>query len=408
MTEGSKHGEERTAGMQVTPLKQEERLITLDSLRGLALLGIFLVNMISFHSPYIYYNPFEWWEGASDRWHFSWIDLFIQASFYPLFAMMFGFGAAMQAEHAARRGQSYTGIGIRRFSFLMILGLVHAFLIWSGDILFSYALFGFLLLLFMRLSGRMLVVLGSLLLFIPGVFLGVLLVLMSLVDPLSTSHWTDIGGVERSMAAYGSGTFGEVTAQRIVDWLTINGLGVIWTQLISIFPLFLIGAGAQKLQVFSRWQKRPSLAWFVFASFFTAGIILKALPYVIEANLAYTFVQDSVGGPLLAIGYAALIIAIGSSAHGQTFLKPFASAGRMSLTNYLLQSIIGTLIFYPYGLGLYGQIELSTGVWLVLAIFAAQVIASELWLSKFERGPMEQLWRWSTYGLWKKGRKESE
>ncbi|MGC8227483.1 DUF418 domain-containing protein [Pseudobacillus badius] len=385
--------------MQLAPLKQEERITALDSLRGLALLGIFLVNMLSFHSPYFYYDPFEWWKEAENFWHYRWIDILVQASFYPLFAMMFGFGTAMQRENAMKRGQSFTPIGIRRFSFLLIIGILHAFLIWPGDILINYAIFGFLLLLFLRLSGKILIIIGSALLLLPNLFFGILFIMMAAVDPTSAVHWTDIASIENSIAAYGSGTFAEITKQRAADWLAGNEPGVFWVQLVAIFPHFLIGAGAQKLNLFKKGQERPAAAFAAFVTFFATGVILKALPYVIEPNLAYVYIQDSIGGPLLAVSYAALVIGLSSMKRTGALLKPFAAAGRMSLTNYLLQSVIGTLIFYHYGLGLYGQIKLSTGVWLAVAIFAAQVLLSEFWLSKFKRGPMEALWRKVTYGL---------
>ncbi|WP_338753537.1 DUF418 domain-containing protein [Bacillus sp. FJAT-52991] len=378
-------------------LEGKTRIQLLDSLRGFALLGIFLVNMISFHSPYLYYNPFEWWDAAQDFQNYRWIDIFVQASFYPLFAMMFGFGVAMQRESAMNRGMSYTLIGVRRFSFLLLIGIIHAFLIWSGDILINYAVLGFLLLLFLRLSGKTLIIIGSLLLFIPNVFLGVLMLLMAKTDPTGVVLWTDIMGVNQSMAAYGSGSFTEISAQRFQDWLLTNGLDSAIFQLISIFPHLLIGAGAQKLKVFSRWGNQPKWAIMTFISFFVTGVILKSLPYVAEPNLAYVFIQDSIGGPLLAISYVALAIVFGKWKYSEKIGKPFASVGRMSLTNYLLQSVLGTLIFYHYGLGFYGQITLTTGIWLVLAIFAVQVVFSELWLSKFKRGPMEQVWRKVTY-----------
>ncbi|WP_203364172.1 DUF418 domain-containing protein [Bacillus sp. REN10] len=381
----------------MTAVEERARIQLLDSLRGLALLGIFLVNMIAFHSPYLYYNPFEWWDAAQDFQNYRWIDIFVQASFYPLFAMMFGFGVAMQRESAMNRGMSYTLIGVRRFSFLLFIGVIHAFFIWSGDILMNYAMLGFLLLLFLHLSGKVLVFIGSLLLFIPNVFLGVLMLLMAKTDPTGVVLWTDIMGVNESMAAYGSGSFMEVSVQRLQDWLAVNGPDSVFFQLISIFPHLLIGAGAQKLKVFARWSDESRWAIMTFLSFFVTGAVLKSLPYVAEPNLAYVFIQDSIGGPLLAISYAALIIIFGKWKYCKLIGRPFAAVGRMSLTNYLLQSVISTLIFYPYGLAFYGQITLTTGVWLVLAIFALQVVLSELWLSKFKRGPVEHLWRKVTY-----------
>lgn len=81
-----------------TPLHPNKRILSLDVMRGISLLGIFLVNMISFHSPYLYYDPYHWWNSPSDYAHYAWIDVLVQASFYPLFAMLFGYSMSLQQE----------------------------------------------------------------------------------------------------------------------------------------------------------------------------------------------------------------------------------------------------------------------------------------------------------------------
>ena len=101
---------------------------------------------------------------------------------------------------------------------------------------------------------------------------------------------------------------------------------------------------------------------------------------------------------LLGVAYAAAIVLLMTNGVTAKILKPLASAGKMSITIYLTQSIIGTLIFYHYGLGLYGQISMATGTWLAVALFTIQVIIAEMWLSKFRYGPVEKLWRYFTYG----------
>ncbi|OMP67111.1 DUF418 domain-containing protein [Domibacillus epiphyticus] len=377
-----------------------KRIIAIDVLRGLSLFGIFLVNMLSFHSPYIYYNPYEWWKTSQDLAAFSWVDILVQSSFYPLFAMMFGFGAAMQYEKAKQQGQPFVWTGIRRFTFLMVLGLVHAFFIWPGDILFNYAVCGFLLLLFLRLSGRMLLIVGTLLLFLPAIALSLMLIMAAYMDPYSTVYWTDIASVSASIAAYGSGTYAEITTQRMNDWLNVNIVdGAFFYQLISILPFLFIGAGAYKLDIVGKWTSRPKKTAFIFLVFFVTGLLLKGVPTIFDrSNIAYSYIQDSIGGPILGVSYAALIILLCSFAKSYHLLKPFAAAGKMSLTNYLTQSIIGTLIFYHYGLGFYGQITVSTGIWLCVTIYAVQVIASNLWLERFQQGPFELLWRTASYG----------
>lgn len=390
--------------MQALSTGEQPRILSIDILRGLSLFGIFLVNMFSFHSPYFYYNPYEWWKTSQDLTIFSWIDVFIQASFYPLFAMMFGFGVMMQYVKAREHGRSFTWTGIRRFTFLLLLGLVHAFFIWPGDILFNYAVCGFLLLLFLRFSGRKLTIVGLVLLFLPAALLSMMLMLAAYADPYNALYWTDIASVSQSIAAYGSGSYMEITTQRIQDWMNVNLVdGGFLFQFISIFPHVIIGAGAYKLNVIDKWITHPKKTAFTFLVFFLAGLLLKGVPHIIDRNnIAYMYVQDSIGGPLLAISYAALLVLLCTFEWPQKMLKPFAAAGKMSLTNYLMQSVIGTLLFYHYGLGYYGQITILTSIWICVAIFAVQVIVSNLWLDRFKRGPMESLWRTITYG---KGRK---
>ncbi|WP_050182725.1 DUF418 domain-containing protein [Domibacillus robiginosus] len=386
--------------MQYAEQKGTNRVASIDILRGISLFGIFLVNMLSFHSPYFYYNPYEWWEAPQDKLAFSWIDVLVQASFYPIFAAMFGFGAAMQREKALEKTGTFAWTGVRRFLFLLVLGISHAILIWPGDILFNYAVCGFLLLFFLRLSGKTLLRAGLLLLFVPAVLFSSLLFLSSLSDPYNASFWTDITSVSNSIAAYGSGSYAEVTEQRIYDWTNNNIVeGAFLFQLITIFPFLLIGAGAYKLHMIQAWSAHPKKTLRLFAFLFGAGLLLKGVPHILgPSHIAYMYVQDSLGGPVLAASYAVLVVYLCTRTRPLKLLMPFAQAGKMSLTNYLMQSIIGSLLFYAYGLGFYGQVTVTTGILLCVTIFTVQVIVSGLWINRFQRGPMEALWRFFTYG----------
>lgn len=379
---------------------QSGRILSIDVLRGISLFGIFLVNMLSFHSPYFYYNPYEWWKTSQDLLAFSWIDVFVQASFYPLFAAMFGFGTAMQYEKAMERTGSFWKTGVRRFSFLLLLGLLHAWFIWPGDILFNYAVCGFILLLLLRFSGKILLLAGFVFLFVPAGMFSVLLLLSAQMDPYNALYWTDIASVSQSIAAYGSGSFAEVTTQRMHDWSNNNIIdGAFLFQLIAILPFLLIGAGVYKKRIIQKWSAQPKKTFFLFLILFAAGVLLKGIPHLLDpSHIAYMYIQDSIGGPVLAASYAAFIIFACTKKTMSGILQPFAAAGKMSLTNYLMQSIAGSLLFYAYGFGFYGQITVTTGVWLCVTIFAAQVILSGLWLNRFKHGPAEMLWRTVTYG----------
>ncbi len=380
------------------PVSSTDRIQSLDVMRGFSLLGIFIINMIAFHSPFLYMDGFTWWEIPSDRALYPWIDIFVQASVYPLFAMMFGYGLAIQQKRALERGAPFYSVAFRRLLVLLVIGCIHAFLIWSGDILINYAIFGLFLLLFMRFSGRILLLIGILLFIIPTGFLSVLLTLTSLVDPGGVDIYTNINGVRDSIAAYSGGTFSDIFTQRLEDWYAVNGPGNLPFLFISIFSMICIGAGAGKLQFLEK-VKHKRVKWgIIVLTVFLVGLLLKSLPVLLEANIATSYIQDSLGGPFLAASYAIIVALVMEYSWIRKITKPLAAAGKMSLTIYLTQSIIGTLIFYSYGLGLYGRISLTTGTLLAVGIFLIQIILAEIWFMKFKHGPVEKVWRLLTYG----------
>ncbi len=382
----------------LTPVGNSERIISLDVIRGFSLLGIFVVNMISFHSPFLYLDPYSWWHTPGDRALYPWIDIFIQSSFYPLFAMLFGYGLAIQYQRALDKGTSFYDFGIRRLVLLLVIGCIHAFFIWSGDILIDYALLGFVLLLFLRVSGKKLLTLGICLFVIPQLFFSILLVLMTFTDPTGVTNFTDIVSLQNSVAAYGSGGFAEIFKQRFHDWYLVHSPSNYLYIVLSILPMMLIGAGAGKLQLLEQVKNHRKTWIAVGISTFSIGALVKSLPIVIESNFAYSYIQDFFGGPFLSVSYAAILSLLLLNEKIIKWSKPLSAVGKMSLTNYLLQSIIGTFLFYSYGLGLYGEVTLTTGTFAAIGIYVIQIIFSEIWLSKFTFGPIEKVWRAASYG----------
>ena len=388
-------------GKHLEPVNVMERIQTLDVLRGLSLLGILLVNMMGFHSPYGYYNPYEWWK-YGDLTVYAWLDVLVQGSFYPIFAMMFGYGLVIMQRRSAIRETSFGKISMRRLSVLLIFGIIHAFFIWHGDILITYALMGMVLLLFLRLSGPWLMGLGWALYLLPQLFFSGMLLIASLFDTASLADYIDLVGLQQAEITYSSGSFMEITLQRIEDWKAGNLSGGLIIYLFLILPMMMIGAGAGKMQWLekagSQWKK-----WLVILLIaLPVGLAIKMMPFFAGLSISYQYIQDAIGGPILGMAYIAGIVLIMRSAKAAKLLHPLSSAGRMSITIYIMQSVIGTLIFYHYGLGLYGEISLATGTWLAFAIYIIQVIFAEIWLAKFNQGPIEKFWRFLTYGKIKK------
>lgn len=384
--------------MRIQPTELKERIIALDVMRGFALLGIFVVNMLFFHSPYIYINPYTWFHIPGDFEVFKWIDIFVQGSVYPLFSMLFGYGLAMQFMKTQEKGASFTKLAVRRLLVLLVIGCIHAFLIWSGDILITYALAGLVLILMIRLKPVWLLLISAILFIVPMGFLNGLVYLMAKIDPNSVVIYTAIQKIEDSIIAYSQGSWMDVFWQRLDDWLymTQNG-AIILSILFMIVPFLLVGAAAAKLKLIER-ARDLKVFWIITIIItFVAGTAIKWLPFLTEANAWTASVQDTFGGPLQAIAYGGIIALICTIPFMQKLLSPIAKAGRMSMTIYLMQSIIATTIFYGYGFGLYGKIDVTTGTWMAIGIYVLQIIFAEVWFMKFKQGPVESLWRKLTY-----------
>ncbi|MBK3494877.1 DUF418 domain-containing protein [Viridibacillus sp. YIM B01967] len=385
----------------------QKRIEALDMMRGFSLLGIFLVNMFAFSTPLPHIDLKTWFEAPLDKNYHQWLDIFVQGSFYPLFSMLFGYGLAMQFTKATKLGDNFYKIGSKRLAVLLGIGLLHAFLIWWGDILMTYAFCGFFLLALLRLKPVWLMTIGGALYGIVHGFLMVLMGLASLIEESSDmAQYVDIAAIEGAIAAYGSGSWTDAFIQRLADLQVQASPGMWIISLFTILPYMLLGAAASKWQLVER-AKEKRVFWIILTVItIPVGVTIKMLPYNLERNLFLDYVQVSFGGPILAVGYAGLIVLLCQIPNFTKIFSPVAKAGRMSMTTYLMQSIIGTFIFYHFGLGLYGKIGVDTVTWLAVGIFVLQVVFAELWFLKFKQGPVEAVWKRITYG--KKIQKKEE
>ncbi|QNK50697.1 DUF418 domain-containing protein [Brevibacterium sp. PAMC23299] len=382
----------------MVPLQESKRIVSIDILRGLAILGIFLVNMPSFHSPLLYIDGAERWAGGWDGILYRFSDIVAQASFYPLFSFLFGFGAIILAVRSEEKGISFPLLYIKRLSFLLILGCIHAFFIWHGDILINYAVFGIAFLFFYKMKGRNLILLGSVCYVLPFAILGSLFLIMGTFDSEGMAITTDSAMMKQSLEVYQSGTFTELMSQRALDWYMVNNPLNSIILFLSIFPFFLMGAGVAKkgfLQNSTQYKRQLKAISIVSL---LLGMSIKMLPYVTVYHFGTIFVQDYLGGPLLTIFYITAITLLAERAGASRLLHPLSYIGRMSMSNYLFQSMVCTGIFYSYGLGLYGSVSYTTGFVFLIALFCLQILLSLLWMGLYEYGPVEYIWRFFTYG----------
>ncbi|MGA3673587.1 DUF418 domain-containing protein [Lysinibacillus sp. RS5] len=381
--------------MELKPTMLQERIATLDILRGISLLGILLVNMFAFYLPMPYIDLASWFTTPSDMVWQQNLDIYVQSSFYPLFAMLFGYGLAMQWKKAQSREQNFYTIGLRRLSVLFVFGFLHAVLIWWGDILMTYAFCGIFLLLLLRLHPIWLLSIGIMINSVMQVFMVFIVGFVNFNT--AVDEYLDITSVEQAITAYGTGSWLDAFMQRLTDLSVQAGIGMWFAALFTVLPYMLIGAAASKWRLVER-AKELKWLWLTLAiAGLTIGIFIKSLPIMFTRTYFLDYLKVYIGGPILSVGYIGIIVLLCLLPVVPKLLSPFAKMGRMSLTMYILQSIIGTCLFYQFGFGWYGKVSVATGVLIAVGIIVVQMIVAEIWLAKWKQGPLEALWRKLTY-----------
>lgn len=390
----------------------------MDSLRGIALLGILLVNMAAFKGPYPYAFLREAGEAIPGIDHVArWlIASLAEGKFYSIFSFLFGLGFALQLTRLEAQGMPAKRIYTRRLGVLLLIGLAHATLIWSGDILAVYALLGFTLLLFRRRAPRTILLWAALLWVIPISLMTVSVGLLALAttepdvaEALEQAEREMRTGLQkeaqRALQAYGQGTFNEIMSYRLSE------LGRIYSVLLFVAPnilaMFLLGLYAGRRGIFQDLSAHQTLLRKVALAGLLLGLPLNAAYAWSASRLAtdfslLAFLQSILLFMLapapLCLGYLSVLTLLLQREGWQRRLGWLKAVGRMALSNYLLQSVICTLIFYNYGLGLYGQVSTTAGLLLTFVIFTVQVLLSNWWLRRYRFGPAEWFWRSLTYG----------
>ncbi len=384
------------------PIPEEGRLDHLDTLRGFALFGILLVNFEFFTRPILATMlGRERLTGADQVVDLS-IATLAEGKFYALFSVLFGVGFTLMRERMLMVGHPVSGLYARRLLVLAMFGLAHGTLIWAGDILLLYALGGALMLAFFRetsparkFSWAVFLILVT----IPLIWASLLtLADAGHVQEMETDHQALQQRIVAAEAVYATGSWRDVTAQTARDFGYLLANGVIGVA--PVLGFFLLGTWLFETgrlrnpqlyhAFFERWMFIGLIGGGVLS--LSAAWLLQGIRYTVpSASLAQGFTLMTVGAPLLMLGYLSTVIRFRAQ------LQWLAPAGRMALTNYLLQSVVWTLVFYGYGLGCWGDIPRAWHPLPVVAFFALQVVFSKWWLARFRYGPVEWLWRTLTY-----------
>lgn len=394
------------------PVAAADRIDSLDVLRGVAVLGIFIMNIQMFAMlGTTYFNPtyYGMWDGSGYAiWYLS--HLFADQKFMTIFSMLFGAGIVLFCSRKEDRGQSPRRYHYRRMGWLILFGLVHAYFLWEGDILFLYGVCGLWVYPFRRVRPSRLIVAGVVVLAIGSS--------LSYGSGRSSQYWPEEareGFIEQSWqpppeavaeatSAYGGGDYWKQVRHRAPLVLAWQTFVLLFWGVWRAGGLMLIGMGLYKLGFFSAARSRGTYLAMVVLSAVGLSLAVYGVRqrFVHDWQPFYSFfigTQYNYWGSLFVSGgYVGAIMLICRPRSLRRITRPFAAAGRMAFSNYIGQSLIGSFVFYGTGLGYYGEIGRAGQILIVAAVWVLQLAVSSVWLRRFRFGPLEWLWRSLTYG----------
>ena len=399
------------------PTSQGERIDSIDTLRGVAVLGIFLMNIPTFALPSAaFFNPAiaGGFEGADfATWLVS--HVLFDMKMMAIFSMLFGAGVVLMADRLVQTGRNPGAVHYRRMVWLLAIGLVHAYLIWFGDILVAYALIGMMVYPLRRLRPARLVLFACILIPIGMVFSGLMQAWFEMMRGSTDARMVEAWEQQRPMFFPTAeeldferqklmGDFYDRVVKQASSVAMIQSIVFVMFTLWRVSGLILLGMALHKLGVFKAQRSIRFYAILLVLGIVLGGGLVVTGVGVNRANgydpIAFFGVVgwfNYVGSVGVALAWVALVMLLCKSGVLGWPRRALAAVGQMALTNYLSQSVIAAFIFYGWGLGYFGQLSRSELALIVLGVWVLQLIVSPLWLSQFRFGPMEWLWRSLTY-----------
>ncbi len=421
------------AAPKLAPVTAGERYEAVDVLRGFAVLGILVMNIYAFAMPFpAYANPYLW--GGSGIHFATWVmtHLLFDQKFMAIFAMLFGAGLVLMAERAEARGRGrFAGVYYRRMGWLVLIGAVHGYLIWFGDILVNYACCGLLLYPLRRLRPRTLIAIAVVLLLVAlPINLGLgrymaglkadgeaLEARLAAGETLSEEEqelyegWQQMRPmafptpeVVQEQIEIHRGGYALIFRERVPLTLALQTFLLLTFGLWRMGGLMVLGMALAKLGVL---RAGRSTGFYRRLAAFGYGIGLPIVAWSAYDLTSHRFdplyvmrggiFTNYLGSIAVALGHVGLVMLVAKSGVLAALRARLAAVGRMALTNYLMHSILLTTVFYGYGLGLYGHVERFYQMGFVAAVWLAQLAWSPWWLARYRFGPCEWLWRSLTY-----------
>lgn len=390
------------------PIDKRERIVTLDIIRGVAILGILIMNIQAFSMIFsAYVNPTAYGDlNGANFWVYYLGHLFADQKFMTIFAMLFGAGIVLLANNVESKGGNSARVHYKRMFFLAIFGLIHALVFWFGDILLGYAIGGAIAYLMYEKSPRFLIITGTILIS----FMALLMWSFSFIIPMMEgpelqemqNFWAPSAETIANEIASVQSSWVDATEYR--NTMFGHAVGNILFYEFRIIGLMAIGMALFKMNFFGDRYSSKSLI--------SLGLVLFALgtgltAYGAHLNFAAEFPLTSMisaglynywGSIFSAIAYMAFLIVLCRSSLLMQVKGILANVGKMALTNYLMQTLICCFIFHGWGLGYFGEVSrvgqasIVVGVWVILISFTMY------WMKGHQFGPMEWVLRRLTYG----------
>jgi uncharacterized protein len=396
---------------QLAPVSSTERLETLDVVRGFALLGILMMNIRAMAAPmsaYMYpYALFDY-EGPS-RFAYLFTSVFFDLKMMGIFSMLFGAGVLLYANKRTASGASPRALWFKRMFVLLVIGLVHAYLIWAGDILVPYALCGILLLWWMRnRTARTLLVSA--------------VVMLAIGAAMAVAHWLSwdsMGAADRAAElemmmptreqarghiALMLGPYTRFVAESAPDIFMFQTMFFLLFFLWRCGGMMLLGMSLYKSGFLDGRMATSTYARVALVAT-PVGLALALIGAVAQERVAYAMpgraaldLWNYVGAVFASIGYTAMLIWIVKRGMLGGLRRRLAAVGQMAFSNYLFHSVTASVLFLGWGFGLAGRFDYAAQLLIVLAIWIVQLVVSPIWLQRFRFGPAEWFWRTVTYG----------
>ncbi|MFT6873875.1 MAG: hypothetical protein ACJAVN_002899 [Roseivirga sp.] len=396
----------------LNPVDPQARVVSMDILRGIAVLGILAMNIQSFAMPSVAYSNPTAYENLSgnDLWVWLVSHVFADQKFMAIFSLLFGASIVMISQKARKEQMRSTGLQNRRFFFLALFGLIHAYLLWYGDILFIYAICAFFMFTFRSKKSATQIKVGVLLLVIGSLISLVIGYTTPLWEPgeyeaTKTEIWTPESGAIAEEIDFYRGTWERQILYRAPQAFQMETTVILFETFWKVAGLMLIGMALYKRRVFNAKQsvkyysKMMGYGLGMGLPLVIGGVILD-FNYDWDFRLSFFFFSqlNYWGSILMALGYIGIVMIITKTSTRGFIAKRLSGVGRMALSTYLIQSIICGFLFYGHGLALFGDLDRSAQAVFVLGVWVFNIAFAGVWLSFFKYGPFEWLWRSLTYG----------